>query len=84
MRSVHHACALFVYRRQWHPAHVRRRPHDPVRGGGGGCGMCVGLCVSPPLATHRYFSTHRYDDGQFYPGTGAPEEVGAPVLLCSC
>ena len=50
----------------------------------GGCGMCVGLCVSPPLATHRYFSTHRYDDGQFYPGTGAPEEVGAPVLLCSC
>jgi len=23
-----------------------------------------------------YFSTHRYDNGTFYPGTGAPEEVG--------
>lgn len=26
--------------------------------------------------TVLYFSTHRFDNGDFYPGTGAPEDVG--------
>lgn len=28
-----------------------------------------------------YLSLHRYDDGNFFPGSGAPDEVGSPAWL---
>lgn len=29
-----------------------------------------------------YISLHRYDNGNFFPGSGAPEEVTVPRLPC--